>query len=93
MVLVGGSDPAEGVVEVCQDNRLGTVCDEDWDELDALVACRSASLYGKPSMRFTGSLNHDVSFLLYNCLCMCISICMSAVCVSVLLGARLKVNW
>ena len=48
--LVGGSNRAEGIVEVCQDNRFGTICDEDWDELDALVACHRASLYGEFSL-------------------------------------------
>ena len=48
--LVGGSNPAEGIVEVCQDNRFGTICDEDWDELDALVPCRRAFLFGKLSL-------------------------------------------
>ena len=38
--LVGGTLPNEGRVEVCLNNRWGTVCDDAWGVVDASVACR-----------------------------------------------------
>ena len=38
--LIGGTRPNEGRVEVCLNNRWGTVCDDAWGTVDASVACR-----------------------------------------------------
>ena len=35
-----GDTNLEGRVEVCFDQQWGTVCDSDWDFLDAIVICR-----------------------------------------------------
>ena len=38
--LVQGSTPREGRVEVCKNSTWGTVCDNGWSRVDAMVVCR-----------------------------------------------------
>ena len=39
IVLVGGSSPKEGRVEINHEGRHGTVCNDGWDDKDAFVVC------------------------------------------------------
>ena len=45
--LVNGSVPTEGRVEICRNNSYGTICDDQWDVLDARVACRQLGYSGQ----------------------------------------------
>ena len=39
--LADGDLPNEGRLEVYHDGAWGTVCDDDFDDVDATVACKS----------------------------------------------------
>ena len=55
-LLVNGSVPSEGRVEICYNNIYGTICDDHWNKLDAQVICAQANLSSESEhLRFTKS--------------------------------------
>ena len=65
-VRLQGPVSTEGRVEVCLDNRWGSVCETGWDDTDAAVVCTELALpsTGKPNpgcMRYCCSGVHRAS--------------------------------
>jgi hypothetical protein len=52
--LVGArGNPLAGRIEICRNNVWGTVCDDSFGQLDAVVACRQLG-YSDSGKRFIG---------------------------------------
>ena len=44
---IAGNNFYSGRVEVCLGNRWGTICDQNWNDVAAAVACRNSKFLGK----------------------------------------------
>ena len=75
ILLFNGTVPSyrEGRVEICYDNAYGTVCDDQWDILDAGVVCQQLnfSFYNAIPVRraFYGQGPVNASIVLDNVVC------------------------
>ena len=56
-IRLQGGTSTQGRVEICYNNIWGTVCDDFWGTIDAVVACRQL---GIPN---SSNFNHDLQYL------------------------------
>ena len=59
--LTGGRDETEGNLLVYQDGQWGGVCDDEWDEYDARVACRQLGFPGSLGITNGGLFGYSPS--------------------------------
>lgn len=52
--LVGGASDSEGRVEICLDGVWGTICENFWSNLDAVVVCRQLGFSIMDATAFQG---------------------------------------
>ena len=43
-IRLQGGTATQGRVEICNNNVWGTVCDDQWDSVDAAISCRQLGL-------------------------------------------------
>jgi len=62
-VRLQGGNNTQGRVEICNDNTWGTVCDDHWQAVDAVVVCTQLGLPSSGKIMF-----HVVSTCSASCL-------------------------
>ena len=71
--LVGGTNEREGRVEMCVGGLWGTICDDNYDALDAAVICRQLGFnaIGKLLETLT-SIQYNLYYINFiHCRCLC----------------------
>ena len=71
--MVGGSTPYEGRVEICRNNLWGTVCDDRWNDADAIVVCRQLMLNSNGIINtvYTSLVSIITSYVIFHPRCWC----------------------
>ena len=54
---MGGGAPYQGTIELCYNGHWGTVCQDSWDALDALVVCTNLG-FGDSGLAIPTISNH-----------------------------------
>lgn len=73
--LMGGVTVSEGRVEICMDGVFGTVCDNNWDNSDAIVVCRQLGFAPQGELRNTCINTSDFRYeLVFNSCLKCCSL-------------------
>ena len=62
-----GEDVMSGRVEVCWDDRWGTVCDQNWSDNDATVVCRELGFLSSSTLHVHAL--HIIMYPPYACTC------------------------
>jgi deleted-in-malignant-brain-tumors protein 1 len=58
-IRLRGGTATSGRLEICNNNVWGTVCDNSWSEIDAMVTCRQLGLPATGAMAITGAAVPD----------------------------------
>uniref|UniRef100_A0A8C5QYB9 Neurotrypsin n=1 Tax=Leptobrachium leishanense TaxID=445787 RepID=A0A8C5QYB9_9ANUR len=61
--LSGGSNAAEGLVQIYYQGDWGSVCDDGWTELNAQVVCRQLGFSGPSSLALKGEFGQGEGFI------------------------------